>query len=103
MDLCTRTSKTNPLAKKDEWMIVSETMRLRNWIQGMSLQRREMEMRRNALALITALALTAGTSSSALAQQYRIKFAHPAPTSDPAHRTAQLFAEKIAERTSKKV
>jgi tripartite ATP-independent transporter DctP family solute receptor len=60
-------------------------------------------MRRNALALITAVALTAATSGSALAQQYRIKFAHPAPTSDPAHRAAQLFAERIAERTGKKV
>src|SRR5262245_24732846 len=60
-------------------------------------------MRRHVIALIAAMAFVVIACGPAPAQQYRIKFAHPAPTTDPAHRAAHFFAERIAERTNKKV
>lgn len=60
-------------------------------------------MTRKTVVTVLAIASIVIGMGSAAAQEFRIKFAHPAPPSDPAHAAAQYFADKIAERTGGKV
>ena len=52
--------------------------------------------------VIALLSLAMG-AASAFGAEYKIKFAHPAPTSDPAHVAAERFGKQIAERTNNQV
>ena len=60
-------------------------------------------MKRCVVGILVVLALAYLGTGETAAQDYRIKFAHPAPTSDPAHAAAQFFSDKVAERTKNKV
>jgi tripartite ATP-independent transporter DctP family solute receptor len=60
-------------------------------------------MKRNALVTLVALVSLAIGAGTAYGAEYKIKYAHPAPPSDPGHISAQRFAKLIAERTNNQV